>query len=62
LIRFLDSQRVWGEIRKSFATGARSFSEYGDGSKLPVRITKNKHLIFQFGVDGHWRWVATMGD
>jgi hypothetical protein len=61
-IKLMDEENFWPEIQKSLDTGTKPFPEYSRETKRPSRVTNRKHLIFVFGADGRWHWVAVMGD
>jgi hypothetical protein len=61
-IKFIDDQAGWQTMRESVASGTKPFPEYSQEVKMPSRVTGNRYLIFALHSDGHWRWVAVMGD
>lgn len=60
-VRNVFSKELRRDYQRSLASGTKPL-EYGE---QPSRITRRKEypqLIFEFGKDRRWRWIALVGD
>lgn len=60
-IRLMDTNKLWSDVQKKAALGTKPYPS----DRRPWRITNDEEqgaLMFAFGKDGKWRWVAVMGD
>lgn len=57
-IRTIDAQNGWRGLQQSVASGTKLLKL----NRRPARVTNDDYAIFEFGVDGKWRWTGIMGD
>lgn len=55
------SKETKSEYQKSLVSGTKTF-KFGEQSSRITRRNEHPQLIFEFGKDRRWRWVALMGD